>query len=99
MSVILTDPGFHDEDAARAHLESIRWPTGPFCRSGQSGEPAIRHWISTLCVACVGYCFGGGAGMWEESTDFFTTEAQRRRVSLVFDWVIDFSRNESIHYT
>ena len=27
----LTNPIFHDEDAARVHLESIRWPTGPFC--------------------------------------------------------------------
>ncbi len=27
----LTDPIFHDEDAARAHLEAIRWPDGPTC--------------------------------------------------------------------
>jgi transposase-like protein len=27
----LTDPMFHDDDAARAHLESLRWPNGPFC--------------------------------------------------------------------
>lgn len=26
-----TDPIFHDEDAARAHLEAIRWPHGPNC--------------------------------------------------------------------
>jgi transposase-like protein len=26
-----TDPIFHDEDAARAHLEAIRWPHGPSC--------------------------------------------------------------------
>ncbi|KJS09282.1 MAG: transposase [Hoeflea sp. BRH_c9] len=25
------DPIFHDEDAARAHLEAIRWPHGPNC--------------------------------------------------------------------
>ncbi len=31
MTVNLTDPIFHDEDAARAHMESIRWPHGPFC--------------------------------------------------------------------
>jgi transposase-like protein len=27
----LTDPIFHDNDAARAHLEAIRWPDGPVC--------------------------------------------------------------------
>jgi transposase-like protein len=30
-TVNLTDPIFSDEDAAREHLESIRWPNGPFC--------------------------------------------------------------------
>jgi transposase-like protein len=27
----LTDPIYHDEDAARAHLEALRWPNGPVC--------------------------------------------------------------------
>jgi len=27
----LTSPIFHDEDAARAHLEGLRWPNGPVC--------------------------------------------------------------------
>jgi transposase-like protein len=27
----LTNPIFHDVDKARAHLESINWPEGPFC--------------------------------------------------------------------
>jgi hypothetical protein len=27
----LTDPIFHDANAAREHLESIRWPDGPWC--------------------------------------------------------------------
>jgi transposase-like protein len=31
MSFDLTNPIFHDEDAARLHLESIRWPDGPIC--------------------------------------------------------------------
>jgi transposase-like protein len=30
-SLNLTDPIFTDEDAARAHLEAIRWPEGPTC--------------------------------------------------------------------
>lgn len=29
--VNLTNPIFNDEDAARHHLESIRWPNGPIC--------------------------------------------------------------------
>lgn len=31
MSLDLTSPIFHNEDAARAHLESLRWPNGPVC--------------------------------------------------------------------
>ena len=31
MSINLTNPIFHDEDAARAHLEAVRWPNGPVC--------------------------------------------------------------------
>jgi hypothetical protein len=27
----LTDPIFHDEEAARRHFEAIRWPDGPIC--------------------------------------------------------------------
>jgi transposase-like protein len=36
MSVDLTNPIFHNEDAARAHLESVRWPEGPVCVHCQS---------------------------------------------------------------
>lgn len=31
MTVDLTDPIFNDEEAARAHFESLRWPDGPVC--------------------------------------------------------------------
>ena len=31
MSVDLTNPIFHDEEAARKHFEGIRWPNGPVC--------------------------------------------------------------------
>ena len=27
----LSDPIFHDDDAARKHMEAIRWPHGPSC--------------------------------------------------------------------
>ena len=31
MTVDITDPIFHDEAKAIAHLEMSRWPNGPFC--------------------------------------------------------------------
>ena len=31
MTINLTDPIFHDEEAARQHMEAIRWPNGPHC--------------------------------------------------------------------
>jgi transposase-like protein len=30
-AIDLTDPIFHDEDAARAHFEAQRWPDAPYC--------------------------------------------------------------------
>ena len=57
MSVNLTNPIFHNEDAARAHLESVRWPSGPVCPhcasahatrlAGKSTRPGLIH-----CNAC-----------------------------------------------
>jgi transposase-like protein len=60
MSVNLTDPIFHDEDAARAHMEAVRWPNGPVCPhcgetenvtllQGKSHRPGLRQ-----CNACRG---------------------------------------------
>jgi len=31
MNIDLTNPIFHDEQAARKHLEATRWPDGPWC--------------------------------------------------------------------
>jgi transposase-like protein len=31
MTAALTEPRFKDDDAARQHLEAIRWPNGPVC--------------------------------------------------------------------
>jgi transposase-like protein len=28
---LLSDPAFHDEEAARVYIEAVRWPDGPFC--------------------------------------------------------------------
>ncbi len=35
----LTDPIFHDEGKAREHLESIRWPNGPWCPHCGNADP------------------------------------------------------------
>ncbi len=54
----LTDPMFRDEDAARAHLEALRWPNGPTCPhcglvegitelQGKTTRPGLRQ-----CNAC-----------------------------------------------
>ena len=37
--VDLTNPIYHDNDAAREHLESLLWPDGPNCpRCGVMGD-------------------------------------------------------------
>lgn len=57
----LTDPIFSDKDAARAHLERIRWPDGPFCPhcgeaehvkplKGKSHRPGLHK-----CYSCKGH--------------------------------------------
>ena len=59
--VNLTDPIFHDEEAARQRMEAIRWPNGPFCPHcgsvdgitrlhGQSHRPGLHQ-----CNACRGH--------------------------------------------
>jgi transposase-like protein len=58
MSFNLSDPIFHDEDAARADLEAVRWPDGVYCAycgsfehvkalGGKSMGPGWYH-----CGAC-----------------------------------------------
>jgi transposase-like protein len=39
MTILLNDPIFHNDDAARAHLESIRWPDGPNCPHCGNADP------------------------------------------------------------
>ncbi len=39
----LTAPYFQDKDKAREHLESLRWPNGPFCpHCGASDKPPMK---------------------------------------------------------
>ena len=58
MKVDLTDPIFNNADKAREHLESVRWPNGPFCphcgetenfkrMQGKSHRPGLFH-----CNSC-----------------------------------------------
>src|SRR5476651_987189 len=57
----LTDPMFHDDDAARTHFESVLWPDGPVCPhckategltrlAGKSHRPGLFQ-----CNACRGH--------------------------------------------
>ena len=61
MTINLTDPIFHDENAAREHFEAIRWPNGPFCPhcgsvenitrlQGKSHRPGLHQ-----CNSCRGH--------------------------------------------
>lgn len=58
MSADLTDPIYHDEAAARAHLEAQRWPAGPVCPKCGTVDQATRlcgekHRAGLLeCRAC-----------------------------------------------
>jgi len=55
---LLSDPVFHDEDAARAYLESVRWANGRFCphcgstdKTAPLGGPSMGPgWY--YCSAC-----------------------------------------------
>jgi transposase-like protein len=38
----LRDPIFHDDEAARLHLEAIRWPNGPYCPRCGEAEAVTR---------------------------------------------------------
>ena len=63
---LLSDPVFHDEDAARAYIEEVRWPDHVFCpfcgawkrstssaanRWGQAGGIAARARTSSPSVS------------------------------------------------
>src|SRR5271165_5228879 len=44
MSINLTDPIFHNEDAARAYFEALHWPNGPICpHCGVVNEATALH--------------------------------------------------------
>jgi len=53
-----TNPIFHDEDAARAHFEALRWPNGRACfHCGVVGESTLMKGKTTRpglynCKAC-----------------------------------------------
>ncbi|NBB16460.1 IS1595 family transposase [Caulobacter sp. SLTY] len=48
MSAPLTDPIFHDEDAARAHFEALRWPNGRVCpHCGVEGNSTLMQGKTT----------------------------------------------------
>lgn len=84
MSVNLTNPIFHDELAARAHLEAVRWPNGPGCPhcgecenltrlKGKSTRPGV-----IFCNACT-----------QPFTVTVGTVMERSKISLA-KWVLGF---------
>lgn len=83
MSVDLTNPIFHDNNAARAHLEAIRWPNGPVCAhcnsehvkklEGKSTRPGV-YW----CNSCT-----------QPFTVTVNTVMERSKIPLA-KWVLGF---------
>jgi len=50
----LTDPIYHDDEAARLHLEAMRWPDGPYCpRCGECVEITRLQGKSTAPGLCM----------------------------------------------
>ncbi|HWA62569.1 MAG TPA: IS1595 family transposase [Caulobacteraceae bacterium] len=50
----LSDPIFHDDEAARKHLEALRWPNGPYCpRCGEAEAITRLQGKSTAPGLCI----------------------------------------------
>src|SRR5579872_2395150 len=50
----LRDPIFHDDEAARLHLEAQRWPNGPYCpRCGEAEAVTRLQGKSTAPGLCI----------------------------------------------
>jgi transposase-like protein len=50
----LRDPIFHDNEAARLHLEALRWPNGPYCpRCGEAEAVTRLQGKSTAPGLCI----------------------------------------------
>jgi len=50
----LSDPIFHDDEAARLHLEALRWPNGPYCpRCGEAEAVTRLQGKSTAPGLCI----------------------------------------------
>lgn len=50
----LTDPRFHNESAAREHLEALGWPDGPWCP--HCGETDVKRLEGKTYTAGALYC-------------------------------------------
>jgi transposase-like protein len=82
----LTDPMFHKEGTARAHLEAIRWPDGPVCpHCGNSDQDKI--------AALKGKSHRAGLYQCNECREHFTvtvgTVMERSHIPL-HKWVLAF---------
>ncbi len=69
----MSDPVYHDEDAARAHLEAVRWPNGPICplcgvtdqARALNGDSMGPGWL--YCGACKDKFTVRTGTVWERS--------------------------------
>lgn len=83
MTIDLTNPIFNDLEAARAHLEALRWPNGPVC----------GHCNSTECTKLKGKSTRPGVYWCNECQKPFTVTVnsvmERSKIPLT-KWVLGF---------
>jgi transposase-like protein len=84
MSINLTDPIFHDDEAARLYFEAQRWPNGPFCpHCGVTDDICRMEGQSHAPGMC--YCRGCG----KKFTVTVGTVMERSHISLP-KWALAF---------
>src|ERR1700722_5590123 len=93
----LTDPMFHDDDAARAHFEFVLWPNGPMCPhcgvtegltrlQGKSHRPGLFQ-----CNACRGHFTVMNGSIMERS------HVPLRKWALAFHLMASSKKGRSAH--
>jgi transposase-like protein len=84
--VDLTNPIYNDENAARAHFETIRWPNGPICpHCGNSGLRPIHKINGSRHRPGLYECYW----CWQQFTVTVGTLLERSRIPLT-KWALAF---------
>jgi len=81
----LTNPIFHDEDAARAHLEAIRWPEGATCPHCGGTTENVKRLEGVAHRAGLFQCYTCG----EQFTVTVGSVMERSHIPLA-KWVLGF---------